>query len=611
MKFNFSAAICLSSLLVLVAGCKKKLEEHPKTVFTVEYFKTPVGLQSAVNSIYSGMRYNYGPNGALAITNVGTDEWTYGDQPRTGQDNDVLRLGTYNVATTDGSILTPWNRSYSNINLANMVVEYAPDVDMPDGPKRVLMAEARYLRAHYYMILVSQFGAVPLDLGGGDLKFNTTPFTGFNRLPTDQLLVKNYQAIIDDLIYASENLPDQRPANAFKLSKGAALHLLAKAYLHRAYSAAKQNTDFKNAYDAAKKLIDGRAGYGTDLLTDFNDVYRQGNEYNAEILYAVERLPGDASSNEVANPGSDFSNKVNIANNMFNADYTATIPANYFNPALANRKVITTRPLEYGRPLRRYVPTKWLLDTVFADKVNDSRFDNSFRTMWRVSTYDAPGTAAYDSYVASMAALGLAIGDTAIYLAKTIAEYNTLRNASPAKRYWLVSPAEFYTNQNTAINIYPNLKKYDDNKRAGFNDVSGRPFIVSRLAETYLIAAEAALGDGRPADAVQFLNTLRRRAAYRPGLSAGDLAARRAAMEITVGQVTLDFILDERSRELCGESVRWPDLAVRGKLVERVRAHNVDGAPNIKPTHMLRPIPQSQLDAISDPEKTKYQNPGY
>ena len=82
-------------------------------------------------------------------------------------------------------------------------------------------------------------------------------------------------------------------------------------------------------------------------------------------------------------------------------------------------------------------------------------------------------------------------------------------------------------------------------------------------------------------------------------------------MDIDVSKVTLDFIMDERTRELCGESKRWPDLAVRGLLVRRVKAHNPDGATNVKDFHMLKPIPLTQLDAISDPDKAKYQNPGY
>jgi len=83
-------------------------------------------------------------------------------------------------------------------------------------------------------------------------------------------------------------------------------------------------------------------------------------------------------------------------------------------------------------------------------------------------------------------------------------------------------------------------------------------------------------------------------------------------MDITSSQVSLDFILDERTWELCGESVRWPDLARRNKLIERVKLYNTDGANNITANkHELRPIPQSQLNNITDLNKAQYQNPGY
>jgi hypothetical protein len=75
--------------------------------------------------------------------------------------------------------------------------------------------------------------------------------------------------------------------------------------------------------------------------------------------------------------------------------------------------------------------------------------------------------------------------------------------------------------------------------------------------------------------------------------------------------MTLDFILEERTRELCGESIRWPDLACRKKLVERVKLYNLLGAANVTDKYNLRPIPQTQLDAINDPDKAKYQNPLY
>jgi hypothetical protein len=139
--------------------------------------------------------------------------------------------------------------------------------------------------------------------------------------------------------------------------------------------------------------------------------------------------------------------------------------------------------------------------------------------------------------------------------------------------------------------LAPTLIKYFDTKRSDMNSPSIRPIIVYRLADTYLVAAEAAFMDGRPADAVPYINAIRRRAAY----PSGD----PQAMEIQASDLTLDFILDERSRELCGELVRWLDLVRTGQLLRRVRLHNTDAQANIQDKHILRPIPQTQIDATT------------
>jgi hypothetical protein len=133
------------------------------------------------------------------------------------------------------------------------------------------------------------------------------------------------------------------------------------------------------------------------------------------------------------------------------------------------------------------------------------------------------------------------------------------------------------------------------------------------LGETYLLAAEAAMQTGREGEAMELINVIKRRAANRPGLSAAEVTERYNVIRLTsASQVTLDFILDERTRELCGESTRWPDLAVRGKLVERVKLYNTDAAAAItQGKHELRPIPQSQLDRVVDENAARYQNPGY
>ena len=84
-----------------------------------------------------------------------------------------------------------------------------------------------------------------------------------------------------------------------------------------------------------------------------------------------------------------------------------------------------------------------------------------------------------------------------------------------------------------------------------------------------------------------FSNTLRRRAAF-PGKEAG--------MQITAAQLNMNFIMEERERELQGEMFRWFDLKRWGVLVERVKLYNPDAQAITASKHEMRPIPQDQID---------------
>jgi len=119
------------------------------------------------------------------------------------------------------------------------------------------------------------------------------------------------------------------------------------------------------------------------------------------------------------------------------------------------------------------------------------------------------------------------------------------------------------------------------------------PQTYLRLADTYLLLAEALMKQGRTTEAAEWINKVRRRS---------------HASEINAQQVTLDFILDERSRELVTEELRRETLVRTNKLVERTRAHN-PLAVNIQEHHVLFPIPQYVIDANT--ERPMAQNPGY
>jgi TonB-dependent SusC/RagA subfamily outer membrane receptor len=138
-------------------------------------------------------------------------------------------------------------------------------------------------------------------------------------------------------------------------------------------------------------------------------------------------------------------------------------------------------------------------------------------------------------------------------------------------------------------------------RAAIFEFRSKRDAFVIRIAEMYLIAAETDMLDGKTGDAVNTLNLLR---------TARAKAGHEAEMQVSASDLNIDFILDERARELGGELFRWFDLKRTNKLIVYVRLHNTDAKANIQDRHTLRPIPQSQLDVVTNPGDFR-QNQGW
>ncbi|MBL0744540.1 RagB/SusD family nutrient uptake outer membrane protein [Chryseolinea lacunae] len=593
MKTQFKLYTTLFvALFVLASSCNQVLEEHPKDRLTPDYFQTAQGVTSGLTAAYSYFRFYYGTQGGMNLSVFGTDEFTHGSE----LNNPPLNIYT-GINSSNGDVSGPWNRAYPAINTCNGVIEYAQkSTALTDAQKTLLLAEAKFLRAQWYFILLQTFGPVTLDLGSGPLKFNATP----SNIASRSSVAEVYTAIIDDATEASKNLPD-RPAAQGRVWKASALHLLAKAYLTRGWSAQAQANDFQNAYQVAKQLIDNKTTYGVDLLPDYADVHRQGNEYSKEVLFQVDWIDNTQYNNNVANGAQgDDGVRQNVSLFLFRCRYI-DLPG-------------MVRDVTNGRPFVRYKPTPWLLDNAFADKVNDSRYNKSFQTVWIANTAGTIPTwtqADVDAGNVSAGKIGqpkFALGDTAAFMVPKNLEgkFTPLKDK---KGYRVFLPTEV----NGQNKFYPTLKKFDATQGRPNNDpniTSVRPFIVYRFAETYLIAAEAAYKLGQINDAANLINVVRTRAAA----NVGAIAAITANTEADLTATGIDYILDERARELCGEQMRWFDLARTGKLLDRVKAFNAQAAPGIKDFHVLRPIPQPQIDGSVDPtagDKKYPQNGGY
>ena len=567
--------IALAFALLLTASCTDILEEEPNSRLTAKYLESPDGVNAALNSAYSDLRLFYGGEGGMSMTCAGTDEFQKGPD---GNAN----INMYNPGiATEGLMGNTWSWGFTAINTTNAVIKYVESSGMEAEEAAQVLAEAKYLRATWYFIIAQSYGDLPLSLD-----FISEPTTIAYRDPVATV----YEAIVNDLESAKVVL-SPTPRQTGRASAASAYHLLAKVYLAKAtHSTAKAATDYQKAYENAMELINNQAKYGIALVKDFDEVHNPRNEHNSEVLFTAER-------------------NTDLLFNDLTSTYKQNQSSYFFRPNYSTWVKGLIRTIEYGRPWHRIRPTNYLLEKVFADRIEDTRYSKTFQTVWLVND---PENVENKSFVE---------GDIAAWLPGT---ENYDKSVKALKVY---TPSMYYGNvmsdgTTQSLSLYPSMSKYDDIDRPAIADPSVRPFIIHRFAETYLIAAEAAMYLGNAEKAVELINVVRARAAYDPNRSDADnaLAVQRMTSrtpDMTDKEVGIHFILDERSRELCGEYMRWWDL-VRTRtatgeamLINRIRnlEPEIPAKTSIQDFHVLRAIPQSQLDLTSNEDFVN--NPGY
>jgi hypothetical protein len=543
-----------SSALILgisiMASCSGFLDEEVVSQIGNDYLTTPKGLNDGVNAAYSTMRAWYGTERGNNLTIFGTDTYT------NGADGSWKFMNTYTnqFDTQNGHIRELWDELYRGINTSNAVIDRSVDVTgVSQSVVLQRVSEAKFIRAHHYFVMVQLFGGVDLQLSE-----TTVPTKEVTRASVASI----YAAIIQDLEEAIPNLEAKAKSSDFgRATRPAAEHLLGRVYLTKATSEAKESSDYAKAELLLQSVI---TNYGLVLLPDFADVHAFGNEINDEVIWSIQY-----TRDPLTNGGG------NNAHVFFLMEYDN-------QPGMI-------RDTENGRPFKRFRPTDYTLNTIFADRVNDSRYKKSYRDNFlsnRPGTYNT-------SFDKSKSTVTFAQGDTTIWLPG----YN-IQESERAKYPYQVLTPELYTER-----VFPALRKHMDPGRVDRTQFEGgRDYIAMRLADTYLMLAEAQFRQGKIGPATANINMVRRRAAF-PG--------KESEMEISESELTFEFITEERERELIGEQSRWLDLKRWGILIERVKLYNPQAAPNIQNFHVLRPIPQNQIDRAEGTSSAFPQNPGY
>ena len=625
--------------LFLTASCSDILDEQPRSSYDPTFFKTEKGVEGGVTSMYAHLRYIYGQAYYYNSCLTGTDEATWGwSADGNFKDADLSGVGNLTATTCRSDAL--WGTAFSNINTANGVIENGAEV----GVNESLVSEARFFRAFDYFLLVQTFGGVPLDLGSGELKFNITPSRTSVRNTVPEVYTK---AIFPDLLTAIENLP-ANPRVTGGVTKTVARLYLAKAYLTYAWWLKNPNniptypecqrTDpdghdaawyFQQAYDVAVTAIENPGPFG--LQESFWMVNAGPNDRNMEILLYADHTQEDEYYNGGSLSYGGGGAPDNFAGWMMNWNYTDARSAD--NQAVINRIAEQC----YGRPWTRMAPPLGVFTKTFADKVNDSRYDGTFTTVYR-GNWSTAG----QNWESVTNANGMNVKEREPIFSFVFQDMDKIDYAGegsksnlgagtlPGRPDWVLGLDA------VGRYVYPGLWKLgpyrtDNGSGAGQpNAGSTRPYNIAKFSELYLVAAEAAV-EGAATQAGKsvrdLVNVLRARAGRWTYSNAEykevdrDFSAEMTAA--TPATIDINYILDERSREFYGEGYRWFDLVRTQKWNEYADSYVICGGKGdhnpqtysrtIEAFHYLRPIPQGQLDGMemTEEEKDAYQNPGY
>lgn len=558
----------ITIIIIIANGCNERdyLNEVPLDFYSPENsFITESDFTSAIYNLHAKIRDElWGQSSQTKFPRIG---WYGTDLVESRYDTD--RSHKYNILWgPNGFVLDIWELCYRIVYDANVIIDRADEGpnELTEEAKRLIIAEARFFRGFAYNMLANLYGGVPIVLH--EVK---APKRDFVRSTRNEV----YEQCVNDLKYAIDNLKDIDEIDESRINKLAAKHVLTEVYISL--------NQWDNAIVAATGVIEHpRMGlmterFGTNSEKLFNDpnfagdvywdLFRQNNQDrkngNTESIWVLQysyNTPGGGDKNYELERfvGPDLT-KAHIYQSDGKTSPILTKPNSYYN----------------GRGQGFCKPSPYFLTTLWEKSGYNQDIRNSNNNIIRDVQVNNPSN-----------------------------EYDGM---------WIIAdnlPLKRVSNDDTTRHFYPIIGKvinpgmhpseYWDPDQSipgsllGSAQHTWRKHYMIRLAETYLLRAEAYLGKGELENAALDLNVVRRRA---------------HAPDVAEAEIDIDYILDERLRELYFETLRIITLTRLGKVVERAQKLNPIVSESIQAHQNIWAIPFNEINKNVEAELT--QNPGY
>lgn len=547
-------SFCL--IAMLVSACKKDfLDEEVLNKYAPTSLNDKLGFEASEIGMYNHLAWFF----------ENADDQTWLNMFYLGTDitwNPQSKTGGSSRNYHDYTTLTPtdagssrlWTWCYKLINNANILI-YNAEKNNPTG---MTQAEIDAYNGEARFFRAYAYNMLATLYGGVPLVAEplTQPKTDFVRAP----LADINTLIEKDLLFAVNSLPEIDAAKEARANKAMARQLLAEYYL-RVNQPAKAEEQCTAIISSGKfKLITSRYGSTTTPGDAFSDMFKMGKQRrsqgNTEVIWIVQQEnPTDVPNGSTGYP-----------------QQRRNWQAAYHN--IAGMKVCDSLG---GRGLSRMRLDDWVLYKLY-DKGDMRNSQYSIRRQFYFNDPNPKFAAVYGKEVPYGKDVVFDLGGS--YGTVNIAAADTIANLTPYTTKWA---------------------QFDPRDEFGYGD--WKDFILMRLGETYLLRAEARMKQNNLQGAADDINVLRNRA---------------QAPNVTASQIDLNFVLDERARELIAEENRRMTLVRTGTLVERARRlcgttklanKNIETTNGIQDFNALLPIPKTEIDLNKD--AILEQNPGY